>query len=336
MPMLLRTMHENPNIDFGRNQQCWGGEYGRAGDIASTGPQAAVTATLSSMSRSIYGSSTGTAGGDTGGSLATALALTEALTERGVGRYPSALITTDAIFDFSPLAIASLHPSAAGITSLTGPPLKTRTLFPNPPSTLDPLASPLLLFRGSAFHSSAFPGSWEPHPSPPPPALSAPDWEGWTDSPSELDLPTAAETIRDEPGPDADDRGVPDFDPTYPQKRSYLKFPPAHWGLRLPACNFQVSHPLPPPPSKASKSKSAPPPPAHADAPLEATQAQLMASAINRSVRMGYDTPLSRRGNEEEGEDERAVVSELGGEGNTEERGAVGAREWLRDTMDWR
>lgn len=154
-------------------------------------------------------------------------------------------------------------------------------------------------------------------------------------------------TARDEPPPSAADAAAvaeagfdPSFDPTYPQKRSYLKFPPAHSGLRLPACNFQISHPpLPPQPAKASKASNASRSAATglesaADAPLEVVQAQLMASAINRSVRMGYDSPARRGG--EEGEEERAVVSELRGEGDVEERGAVGAREWLRERMDWR
>jgi hypothetical protein len=127
-----------------------------------------------------------------------------------------------------------------------------------------------------------------------------------------------------------------DLDPTRPQKRSYLKFPPANSGLRLPMCNFQISHPASqPPPSKPKKgSKSAPLVPA--DEPLEVVQAELMAAAVNRSVRMGYDTPLSRRGDEGGDGGDRAVVSELEGEGDVEERGAVGAREWLRETMDWR
>ncbi|KFY48717.1 hypothetical protein V496_10238, partial [Pseudogymnoascus sp. VKM F-4515 (FW-2607)] len=289
-----------------------------------------------------------------GGSLATALALTESLTASGPGRYPSALITTNSIFDFSPLAIASLHPShSAGISSLAGPGgMGIRELFPNPPSTLDPLASPLLLFRGSSFHPPAFAGSWDP--SPKPRGVFEMDSDSDLDvthAISELDVTAsetrrAEETARDEPPPSAPNAAAvaeadfdPSFDPTYPQKRSYLKFPPAHSGLRLPACNFQISHPLPPQPQKASRAskasrsaatglESAP------DAPLEVVQAQLMASAINRSVRMGYDSPARRGG--EEGEEERAVVSELAGEGDVEERGAVGAREWLRETMDWR
>ncbi|KFY14430.1 hypothetical protein V492_02624 [Pseudogymnoascus sp. VKM F-4246] len=124
-----------------------------------------------------------------------------------------------------------------------------------------------------------------------------------------------------------------------------LKFPPANSGLRLPHCNFQISHPSPSPPStsKASKSKPSKSSPkvleSDTHVPLETTQAHLMASAINRSVRMGYDTPLSRRVHDVDdgAEDGRAVVTELTAEaeGDIEERGAVGARDWLRETMDW-
>ncbi|ELR03009.1 hypothetical protein GMDG_05864 [Pseudogymnoascus destructans 20631-21] len=225
--------------------------------------------------------------------------------------------------------------------------LKTRELFSSPPSTLDPLASPLLLFRGSAFHTTAFPRSWSPSLTLPgvidvdsdsdfQDSMSELDSDyDFSDSPTSPNSPTSA-LPPSSPHPDPD---TPiDLNPTRPQKRSYLKFPPAHSGLRLPMCNFQISHPLPsPPPSKSSKSassKSAAVP--HPDEPLEVVQAELMAAAVNRSVRMGYDTPLSRRGDEGGGGDKRAVVRELEGEGEVEERGAVGAREWLRDTMDWR
>lgn len=156
------------------------------------------------------------------------------------------------------------------------------------------------------------------------------DFSGSMSSPSLMTSPSQPSESR------ADNDTPIDIDPTRAQKRSYLKFPPANSGLRLPMCNFQISHPATPlPPSKPKKgSKSAPPP--HADEPLEVVQAELMAAAVNRSVRMGYDTPLSRRGDEEGDGDERAVVSELEGEANVEEKGAVGAREWLRETMDWR
>ncbi|OBT52649.1 hypothetical protein VE04_07606 [Pseudogymnoascus sp. 24MN13] len=262
---------------------------------------------------------------------------------RGVGRYPSALVTADSIFDFSPLAIASLHPDA-GISSPTA--LKIRDLFSSPPSTLDPLASPLLLFRGSAFHSSAFPGSWAPNPTILPGLFDMDSDSGFSDSMSEVDsdfdfsesmsspsLMTSpsqpAESKRDNDAPVGDD-------PTRPQKRSYLKFPPANSGLRLPMCNFQISHPPSQPPPSKSKKGSKSTPLVAADEPLEVAQAKLMAAAVNRSVRMGYDTPLSRHGNKEGEGDERAVVKELEGGVDVEERGAVGAREWLRETMDWR
>ncbi|KFZ03644.1 hypothetical protein V501_09335 [Pseudogymnoascus sp. VKM F-4519 (FW-2642)] len=291
----------------------------------------------------LYGSSiSGSIAGGTGGSLATALAFTEALTARGVGRYPSALVTTDSIFDFSPLAITSLHPNA-GISSLNI--LKIRELFSSPPSTLDPLASPLLLFRGSAFHSSAFPGSWAPGPTILPGLFDMDSDSGFSDSMSEVDsdfdfsesmsspslMTSPSQPAESQAGNDA----PVDIDPTRPQKRSYLKFPPANSGLRLPMCNFQISHPASPPPSKPKKgTKSAPL--VSGNEPIEVAQAELMAAAVNRSVRMGYDTPLSRRGDEEGDGDERAVVRELVGEGDVEEQGAVGAREWLRETMDWR
>lgn len=134
-------------------------------------------------------------------------------------------------------------------------------------------------------------------------------------------------------------------DRTGERRRSYRKFPPKNEELKIPRCNFQVSHPIPSPlpPSKPSKpgrpskaSKSAPPAQEGPDEPQEVSQAQLMASAINRSVKLGYDNPLSRRGDDDAGEVERAVVSELEGAGEVEERGAVGAREWLREVMDWR
>lgn len=132
--------------------------------------------------------------------------------------------------------------------------------------------------------------------------------------------------------PDSDSETPIDLDPTRPQKRSYLKFPPAHSGLRLPLCNFQLSHPITsPPPSKSKSKPTTPPPPAE---PLEVSQAHLMASAVNRAVRMGYDTTLSRRSDEGE-EEERAVITSLPGSGEVEERGAVGARKWLRETMGW-
>ncbi|OBT86932.1 hypothetical protein VE02_04373 [Pseudogymnoascus sp. 03VT05] len=292
----------------------------------------------------LYGSSAGGSGGGTGGSLATALALTEALTASGVGRYPSALVTTDSIFDFSPLAISSLHPDAS-ISSLNT--LKIRDLFSSPPSTLDPLASPLLLFRGTAFHSTAFPGSWAPGPTILPGLFDMDSDSGFSDSMSEVDSDfdfsesmssPSLMTSPSQPSESRADNDAPiDLNPTRSQKRSYLKFTPANSGLRLPICNFQISHPAkpPPPPSKPKKgSKSVPHVPV--DEPLEVAQAQLMASGINRSVRMGYDTPLSRWGDEEGDGDERAIVSELEGGGDVEERGAVGAREWLKEAMDWR
>ncbi|OBT72578.1 hypothetical protein VF21_08145 [Pseudogymnoascus sp. 05NY08] len=289
----------------------------------------------------VYGSSIG--GDGTGGSLATALALTEALTARGVGRYPSALVTTDSIFDFSPLAITSLHPDT-GISSLNT--LKIRDLFSSPPSTLDPLASPLLLFRGSAFHSTAFPGSWAPGPTILPGLFDMDSDSGFSDSMSEVDSDfdfsesmssPSLMTSPSQPSESRADNDSPvDDDPTRPQKRSYLKFPPANSGLRLPMCNFQISHPATQPPPSKPKKGSKPAPLVAADEPLEVAQAELMAAAVNRSVRMGYDTPLSRRGDEGGDGDEMAVVRELEGEGDVEERGAVGAREWLRETMDWR
>ncbi|KFY79721.1 hypothetical protein V499_01326 [Pseudogymnoascus sp. VKM F-103] len=290
----------------------------------------------------LYGSSIGgSIAGGTGGSLATALALTEALTARGVGRYPSALVTADSIFDFSPLAIASLRPDA-GISSPTA--LKIRDLFSSPPSTLDPLASPLLLFRGSAFHSSAFPGSWAPNPMILPGLFDMDSDSGFSDSMSEVDSDfdfsesmssPSLMTSPSQPAESQRDNDAPvDIDPTRPQKRSYLKFPPANSRLRLPMCNFQISHPASPPSKPKKGTKSAPL--VSGDEPIEVAQAELMAAAVNRSVRMGYDTPLSRRGDEEGDGDERAVVRELEGEGDVEERGAVGAREWLRETMDWR
>ncbi|KFY87820.1 hypothetical protein V500_06738, partial [Pseudogymnoascus sp. VKM F-4518 (FW-2643)] len=216
--------------------------------------------------------------------------------------------------------------------------------LPSPPSTLDALASPLLLFRGAAFHLSAFPSSWVPSSS------SAAEWGEWTDSPGDLEARSSA-------SPPSVARPEIDLDPARPQKRSYLKFPPAHSGLRLPRCNFQVSHPRPSPPpppsppnnpskpnkpgrpSKSSAKSTAPPSTlvqVGLDEPQEVAQAQLMAAAINRSVKLGYDNPLSRRGDDDAGEEERAIVSVLSGSGEVEERGAVGAREWLRETMDWR
>ncbi|KFY47388.1 hypothetical protein V495_01977, partial [Pseudogymnoascus sp. VKM F-4514 (FW-929)] len=297
----------------------------------------------------VYGSS------PLGGALATVLALTEAHSLRGAGRYPTGLVTTDSLFDFSPLAITSLHPSvtAPSHSSPSQDTLKIRQLFNNPASTLDPLASPLLLFRGSAFHTSAFPGSWVPSPSPPlSPDFSRGDDVDWVldpygPDPRDVAAPASLPLSEERRGDEEEEvvvRVDANEDPTRAQKRSYLKFPPANSGLRLPMCNFQISHPLPPSSPKStkskSKSKSATPPTAtteeaEAPAPLETTQAQLMASSINRSVRMGYDWEYGRRDNDGEGE-ERAVVSVLDGEGEIEEKGAVGAGEWLREGMDWR
>jgi acetyl esterase/lipase len=143
-----------------------------------------------------------------GGTLATSLALTESRPAQNPT--VSAFAVHETVFDWTGI-VASAPPPSFPASTLHG--LRSQ-LFASPANAFDAFASPILFFRTSGLATPLSLPTSSNHRSPPAAA-------------------TATDAATKDPDPQFDDQYVP--------RKSYLLFPPARSGLRIPDTRIAVS-----------------------------------------------------------------------------------------------